>query len=145
MRRTRGFLEGSKVGCAEAPKAQRLCRKRTKNQKSLVSASRWSHLLGQVGVGGVFGEDYLRIDASHTLEAGRSERSPVGKDIGRESTDLERKNRYSSVSTRLCKCKMYRLIGPDSNTNIVDTGPHRFCYFSRRLAVILDILSHHKF
>ena len=24
--------------------------------------------ISQVGVGGVFGEDYLRIDASHTLE-----------------------------------------------------------------------------
>lgn len=28
----------------------------------------------QVGVGGVFGEDYLRIDASHTLEASRCRR-----------------------------------------------------------------------
>lgn len=28
------------------------------------------HWCWQVGVGGVFGEDYMRIDASHTLEAG---------------------------------------------------------------------------
>ena len=27
--------------------------------------------ISQVGVGGVFGEDYLRIDASHTLEVAR--------------------------------------------------------------------------
>ena len=35
----------------------------------------------EVGVGGVFGEDYLRIDASHTLEAGSASYAICGSNF----------------------------------------------------------------